>query len=69
MVRSLGAVCAPLLSSDVRGKTPSARPSDIAVMKTIRVLVEFTLRSGLRADSQISLKYLVKAWSAIIGVK
>ena len=45
MVQSLGAVGAPLLSSDVRGKTPSEHASDIEVMKTIRVLVEFTLLS------------------------
>ena len=61
IVRRLGAVCAPLLSSDVRGKTPSERPSDIDMMMPIRALVEFTLLSGLRAYSQISLKYLVKA--------
>ena len=61
MVRSLGIVCTPLLSSDVRGKTPSERRSEIEVMKTIRALVEFTLLSRLLAHSQISLKYLVKA--------
>ena len=60
MVRSLGAVCAPLLSSDVRGKTPSERASDIEVMKTIRALVELTLLLQQRAHSKISLKYLVK---------
>ena len=60
MVRSLGTVCATLLSSDVRGKTSSERASDLEVMKTIRALVEFTSLSGLRAHSQISLKYLVK---------
>ena len=31
-------------------------------MQTIRALVEFTLLSGLRTHSQISLKYLVKAF-------
>ena len=45
MLRYLGAVCAPLLSSDALEKTPSERASDVEVMKTIRALVEFTLLS------------------------
>ena len=60
MVRSLGAVCALLLSSDVWGKTPSEQASDIEVMKTIRALVLFTLLSRQQAHLQISLKYLVE---------
>ena len=55
MVRSLGAVCALLLSSDVQGMTPLERAADVEGMKTIRALVEFTLLSGLRAHSLISL--------------
>ena len=58
----MGAVCAPLLLSDVRRKTPSERVSDVEVIKTIRALVEFTLLSGLQVHSQILLKYLVKAF-------
>ena len=58
MLRSLGAVCAPLLSSDAPGKTSTERASDIEVMKTIRALVEFTLLSRQRAHSRISLKHL-----------
>ena len=61
MVRSQGAVCAALLSSNVWGKTSSERALDIEVMKTIGALIKFTLLSRLRAHSQISLKYLVKA--------
>lgn len=61
MLRSLGAICAPLLSSDSPGKTSTERASDIEVMKTIRALVEFTLLSRQRAHSQISLRYLEEA--------
>ena len=61
MVRSLGAVCAPLLLSDVRGKNPLERASEMEVMKTIQALVEFTLLSRQRAHSQILLKYLMEA--------
>ena len=61
MLRYLGAVCAPLLSSDAPEKTPSERASDVEVMKTIRALVEFTLLSRQRAHSSISLRYLQEA--------
>ena len=61
MVRSLGAVYAPLLSSDMPEKTPLEWASEIEVMKTIQALVKFALLSWLRAHSLISLKYLVEA--------
>ena len=69
MLRYLGAVCAPLLSSHAPAKTPSERASDVEVMKTIRVLVEFTLLSCQQAYSSISLQYLQEALSAFIGSK
>ena len=61
MLRSLGAVCAPLLSSDTPEKNPTERTSDVEVMKTIRALVEFALLSRQRAHSTISLRYLQEA--------
>jgi hypothetical protein len=58
MLRSLSALCAPLLSSDLRGKTELEKESDIEVMKTIRALTEFCLLTSQRTHSDISLKYL-----------
>jgi hypothetical protein len=69
MLRSLSAVCAPLLSSDVAGKTISESASDTEVMKTIRALIEFSLLASQRTHSDISLKYLDEALESFYKCK
>ena len=69
MLKYLGAICAPLLSSDAPEKTPSKRVSDVEIMKTIRALVAFTLLSHQRAQSSISLRYLEQALERFYRLK
>jgi hypothetical protein len=69
MLRSLSVLCAPLLSSDVRGKTQFEKESDIEVMKTIRALSEFCLLTSQRTHSDISLKYLDTALNSFYKCK
>jgi hypothetical protein len=45
MLRILSALCAPLLSSDIGGKTISESASDMEVMNTIMALIELLFTS------------------------
>jgi hypothetical protein len=42
MLRSLSAVCAPLISNDVAGETIPEIAADTEIMNTIRVLMKFS---------------------------
>jgi hypothetical protein len=64
MLKSLSAVCAPLLSSNIAGKTITHSASDTKVMKMIWALPELSLLASQRTNLDILLKYLDESLTA-----